>query len=84
VAGIKAQGDHLYGDLWASLSGAAERGPVLLCRGLRQDSVLRDGDVEELGRRAPTAQVVDFPEAGHSIQGDQPVALADTLAAFLG
>lgn len=84
VAGIKAQGDHLYEDLWASLAGAADRGPVLLCRGLRADSVLRDGDVEELARRTPSARVVDFPEAGHSIQGDQPVALAATLTTFLG
>ncbi|HEY8546146.1 MAG TPA: alpha/beta hydrolase [Acidimicrobiales bacterium] len=83
VAGIKAQGDQLYGDLWASLEAAAGRGPVLLCRGLREDSVLRDGDVDELRRRVPSAQVVDFPGAGHSIQGDQPVALAATLADLL-
>ena len=70
VAGIKAQGDQLYQDLWSDLAGVA--GPVLLCRGLRPDSVLRDADVEELRRRVPTAEVVDFPEAGHSIQGRRP------------
>jgi len=82
IAGIKAQGDQLYQDLWSDLAGVA--GPVLLCRGLRDDSVLRDRDVDELRRQAPNAQVVDFPDAGHSIQGDRPVALAETLATFLG
>jgi len=83
VAGIKAQGDQIYQDLWEPLAAAAAQGPVLLCRGLRQDSVLRDTDIEALRHHAPTAQIVDFPEAGHSIQGDQPVPLAKALATFL-
>jgi pimeloyl-ACP methyl ester carboxylesterase len=56
--------------------------PVLLARGLRPDSVLRDEDEDELRRRLPDAEVVHFAEAGHSIQGDQPVELAATIAAF--
>lgn len=57
--------------------------PVLLARGLRADSVLRDEDEAELRRRLPGAEVVHFHEAGHSIQGDQPVELAATIARFI-
>ena len=32
---------------------------------------------------APTAEVVHFEEAGHSIQGDMPVELAATIRAFI-
>ena len=57
--------------------------PLLLARGMRQDSVLRDDDEAELLRRLPTAQVVHFEEAGHSIQGDMPVELAATIQTFI-
>jgi pimeloyl-ACP methyl ester carboxylesterase len=57
--------------------------PVLLARGMRADSVLRDDDEAELRRRLPQAEVVRFDEAGHSIQGDQPVELAATIARFV-
>ncbi|MGE0795277.1 MAG: alpha/beta fold hydrolase [Acidimicrobiia bacterium] len=57
--------------------------PVLLARGLRPDSVLRDDDEQRLRDRLPSAAVVHFAEAGHSIQGDMPVELAATLADFI-
>jgi pimeloyl-ACP methyl ester carboxylesterase len=57
--------------------------PLLLARGMRPDSVLRDDDETELRRRLPSAEVVHFEEAGHSIQGDMPVALAATIKAFI-
>ena len=57
--------------------------PLLLARGMRPDSVLRDDDEAELLRRLPSAEVVHFEEAGHSIQGDMPVALAATIKAFI-
>lgn len=57
--------------------------PVLLARGMRPDSVLRDPDEEELLRRLPSATVVHFEEAGHSIQGDMPVELAATIQDFI-
>jgi pimeloyl-ACP methyl ester carboxylesterase len=50
---------------------------------MRPDSVLRDDDEAELLRRLPSAEVVHFEEAGHSIQGDMPVALAATIKAFI-
>ncbi len=58
--------------------------PVLLARGMRKSSVLRDDDEAELLNRLPDAQVVRFEEAGHSIQGDMPVELAATIAEFAG
>lgn len=60
---------HLWDDL--------ERygGPVTLVRGMRQQSVVGDDDVAELRRRRPDAVVVEV-DAGHSVQGDQPVELA--------
>jgi pimeloyl-ACP methyl ester carboxylesterase len=57
--------------------------PLLLARGMRTDSVLRDDDEAELLRRLPSAQVVHFDQAGHSIQGDMPIELAATIAAFI-
>lgn len=57
--------------------------PLLLARGLLPQSVVDDADEAELLRRRPDARVVHFPGAGHSIQGDQPVALASTIADFL-
>jgi len=57
--------------------------PLLLCRGLRQDSVLRDDDEAELRRHKPEAEVLHFAEAGHSIQGDMPLELAAAIGNFI-
>jgi len=57
--------------------------PLLLARGMRPDSVLGDDDEAELLRRLPSAQVVHFDEAGHSIQGDMPLELAATIQTFI-
>jgi pimeloyl-ACP methyl ester carboxylesterase len=57
--------------------------PLLLARGMRSDSVLRDDDESQLLGRLPSAQVVHFDEAGHSIQGDMPLELAATIQAFI-
>ena len=58
------------------------RNPVVLFRGGRSKMV-SDEDVAELQRRLPDASVQEIANAGHSIQGDQPVALANGLRAFL-
>ena len=60
---------HLWDDL--------ERfhGPVVLVRGTRAQSVVDDDDVAELRRRRPDATVIEV-DAGHSVQGDQPLELA--------
>lgn len=67
--------------LWDALG--AVNVPVLLARGMRPQSVVDDADEAELLRRLPTARVVRFAEAGHSIQGDRPVELAAAIGAFV-
>jgi pimeloyl-ACP methyl ester carboxylesterase len=59
--------------LWDDLEHFA--GPITLVRGLREQSVVDDDDVAELRRRRPDAVVVEV-DAGHSVQGDQPIELA--------
>jgi pimeloyl-ACP methyl ester carboxylesterase len=56
--------------------------PLLLVRGERS-SVVSDDDVDQLLCMQPEAQVEIVPGAGHSIQGDQPVALARCLSRFV-
>ncbi len=57
--------------------------PVLLARGMREQSVVDDDDEVELLRRLPNAQVEHFEEAGHSLQGDTPVELAQSIETFV-
>ena len=68
-------------DLFDTLAGLQI--PVLLARGMRSDSVLGDDDEAELAQRKPSAQIVHFENAGHSIQGDMPVELAQTIQTFI-
>lgn len=63
-----------YDSLWEAIEHHA--GPVVLARGMREQSVVDDLDEAELRRRRPDARVEHFVEAGHSIQGDMPVELA--------
>jgi pimeloyl-ACP methyl ester carboxylesterase len=57
--------------------------PVLLARGMREQSVVDDDDEVELLRRLPDAQVEHFEDAGHSLQGDTPVELAQCIETFV-
>jgi pimeloyl-ACP methyl ester carboxylesterase len=66
--------------LWDAVS--AIRCPVLLVRGAASP-VVDDADVSEFSRRQPRARVEVVPAAGHSIQGDRPVELAQLLNGFL-
>jgi pimeloyl-ACP methyl ester carboxylesterase len=70
-----------YGVLWDRL--AAVQAPILLARGMLPQSVIDDADEAELMRRVPTARVLHFDRAGHSIQGDMPVELAAAIADFI-
>lgn len=56
--------------------------PYLLVRGGAKGSVVTDEGVEELLRRRPGTEVVLVPDAGHSIQGDQPLELARIIEQF--
>ncbi len=69
-----------FGSLWPLV--AAFEAPLLLVRGARSP-VVSDQDVAELLRLHPGAEVEVVPDAGHSVQGDQPVALAKVLGRFL-
>ena len=71
----------LFTDLWEVVS--AIQVPVFLARGMLPQSVIGDEDEAELVRRLPTAKVVHFERAGHSIQGDMPVELAREIEAFV-
>jgi pimeloyl-ACP methyl ester carboxylesterase len=68
--------------LWDVVSGLPA--PVMLVRGMRPQSVVGDEDEAELRRRRPDARVEHVQEAGHSVQGDDPVNLARLIADFLG
>lgn len=57
--------------------------PLMLIRGTTYGSVVTDEHAEELLRRRPNAVVVSVQDAGHSVQGDKPVELAQILADFL-
>ncbi|WP_280368833.1 alpha/beta fold hydrolase [Nocardia wallacei] len=54
--------------------------PVLLVRGGAGSPVI-DDDVDRLSELAPQTTVAHIPEAGHLIAREQPVALAETIAA---
>jgi len=56
--------------------------PVMLVRGMRPQSVVDDDDEAELLRRLPDARV-EHIDAGHSVQGDDPVGLARLIEDFI-
>ena len=68
------------GKLWDKL--AELKMPVTLIRGMAAGSVVDDDDEKELQRRVPHAEIVHVVEAGHSVQGDQPLKLAALLSRF--
>jgi pimeloyl-ACP methyl ester carboxylesterase len=71
-----------FAALWDVVSTV--RVPLMLARGMREQSVVDDADETELLRRCPQARVEHFEQAGHSVQGDTPVELAAALADFAG
>ena len=70
-----------FGYLWDAVSRV--KVPLLLTRGMREQSVVDDDDEVELLRLLPDAQVEHFEEAGHSLQGDTPVELAASIETFV-
>jgi pimeloyl-ACP methyl ester carboxylesterase len=65
------------GSLWDLLGSLTM--PVTLIRGMAVGSVVDDDDEAELLRRLPHARIIHVEDAGHSIQGDQPIELARWL-----
>ncbi len=72
---------RLSRQLWGTVS--TMKAPLLLARGMRPQSVVDDEDEAELLRRNPSAKVVHFEESGHSLQGDEPVRLAEVINDFI-
>jgi len=70
-----------FGALWDAVQGI--KVPLMLVRGMLPQSVVDDADEEELLRRQPGARVEHVEEAGHSVQGDQPIALARLIDDFV-
>ena len=70
-----------FGPLWDVIEDYP--GPVLEARGMLAESVVGDDDIAELLRRRPDALVVEFANSGHSLQGDEPVALARLISDFI-
>ncbi len=69
-----------FGNLWDSVS--AVQVPFMLVRGA-DSPVVDDDDVAEVRRRQPAVRVELVAGAGHSVQGDQPLVLAELLADFV-
>ena len=69
-----------FSALWDHLDRV--RVPVILWRGGRS-GVVDEADVAEFCRRQPQGVVVVIDGAGHSIQGDRPLELAQAIAQFL-
>lgn len=68
-------------DLWEALERISV--PLMLVRGMRPGSVVDDEAEAELRRRQPEARVEHVADAGHSVQGDDPLTLARLLADFI-
>jgi len=75
----QAQSPEGFGALWNDVEKLSV--PLLLVRGALS-GVVDDGDVAELLRRKPDAEVVRVEGAGHSIQGDRPAELARLIERF--
>jgi pimeloyl-ACP methyl ester carboxylesterase len=70
-----------FGVLWDVISGYP--GPLMLARGMRDQSVVTDEDEAELVKRRPDARIEHVAEAGHSLQGDTPLELAALIEDFV-
>ena len=70
-----------YDALWADLAGLNV--PIMLVRGLADGTVIDDDAVVQLLDVQADARVEGVEGAGHSVQGDQPIRLAQLVADFL-
>ncbi|TSA53912.1 MAG: alpha/beta hydrolase [Actinobacteria bacterium] len=66
-------------DLWDAI--ARLRCPLLVVRG-GVSPVVDDEDIEGVKKRYPTAEIVVVDGAGHSVQGDRPLEMAQQLRRF--
>ena len=57
--------------------------PVMLARGMREQSVVDDADEAKLLEILPDTRVEHVTEAGHSLQGDTPIEFAQLVVDFV-
>ena len=57
--------------------------PVMLARGMREQSVVDDADEAKLLEILPDTRVEHVEEAGHSLQGDTPIEFAQLVVDFV-
>lgn len=67
--------------LWEAVSRLTV--PVMLVRGMAAGSVVSDEAEKELLARQPDARVEHVAGAGHSVQGDRPLELAQLIHSFI-
>jgi pimeloyl-ACP methyl ester carboxylesterase len=83
--GVPAEPDpdagNRYEAMWEAVS--VLNVPVMLVRGMAAGSVVSDDAEKELLTRQPTARVEHVEGAGHSVQGDRPVELAQLIRSFI-
>ena len=75
--GTEKPGD--FSPLWLDVSET--KVPGLLIRG-ELSPFVRDEDVKEMSRRHPSLDVVVIEDSWHTVQGDQPLALASCIREF--
>jgi pimeloyl-ACP methyl ester carboxylesterase len=73
-------GELRFAPLWDDVARA--KAPTMLMLGSRSGVVVPE-DVEEFRRRKPAARVEIVDDAGHSVQGDQPLELARLISDFV-
>jgi pimeloyl-ACP methyl ester carboxylesterase len=67
--------------LWNVLAELAV--PLFLVRGMAAGSVVTPDHVAALRQRQPSARIGEVQDAGHSVQGDQPLRLAELVGHFV-
>lgn len=67
-------------DLWELLATLSQ--PIMLVRGMAAGSVVDDEDEARFAELCPAARIERVEGAGHSVQGDQPLVLAELLRSF--
>jgi pimeloyl-ACP methyl ester carboxylesterase len=79
--GLDLEAENRLDTLWEAVSALTV--PLMLVRGTAAGSVVSDDAEKELLTRQPAARVEHVAGAGHSIQGDRPVELAQLIHSFI-
>lgn len=77
---LEAAGNRIEA-LWEAVSAISV--PLMLVRGMAAGSVVSHDAEKELLTRQPDARVEHVEGAGHSVQGDRPVELAQLIHSFV-